>query len=282
MGSGGGYDDAAERMPQELFHAFGFFKKAAARANYELLPERMNEEKCAAVFASADEIIRCRVTDESPFALWQTGLGRLTDGKVNELLAARGSEMADEEGLLRPEDVGMSQTAEGAFHACVCIAAAFAVAQGVLPAARSLSERLEELEESCAALRAEELLLLPDFAEKTAPEGFEDAVAEQLARLTGQPFAPGTGSAVCRLAQAHRPMRALAEALERSCTGEWRELAAMTAARLTGVDAELSAAAERDAADHDILLPLCAHDFLTSAGLLGDLLATLAGDGAAN
>ena len=34
-----------ETMPAEIIHAFGILKKAAARANHALVPDRMTEEK---------------------------------------------------------------------------------------------------------------------------------------------------------------------------------------------------------------------------------------------
>ena len=38
-----------ETMPDEIIQAFGFLKKAAARANYVLKPAKMTKEKCEAI-----------------------------------------------------------------------------------------------------------------------------------------------------------------------------------------------------------------------------------------
>ena len=38
-----------ETMPREITHAFGILKKAAAIANHELKPEKMTDEKLAAI-----------------------------------------------------------------------------------------------------------------------------------------------------------------------------------------------------------------------------------------
>ena len=46
-----------ETMPAEIIHAFGILKKAAAEANHELKPEKMTDEKLAAITAACDEVI---------------------------------------------------------------------------------------------------------------------------------------------------------------------------------------------------------------------------------
>ena len=140
-----------ETMPREIIHAFGVLKKAAARVNYRLLPERMSEEKCAAIHAAADEVIRGRLPDEFPLVVWQTGSGTQTNMNVNEVIARRGSEMADVPGLLHPnDDVNMSQSSNDTFPTALHIAAALAVEDGLLPPARALIETLRALEERYA------------------------------------------------------------------------------------------------------------------------------------
>ena len=46
-----------ETMPREITHAFGILKKAAAMANHELKPEKMTDEKLAAISEACDEVI---------------------------------------------------------------------------------------------------------------------------------------------------------------------------------------------------------------------------------
>ena len=43
-----------ETMPEEIIRAFAMLKKAAALANRQLRPEKMTEEKCAALCEAAD------------------------------------------------------------------------------------------------------------------------------------------------------------------------------------------------------------------------------------
>ena len=42
-----------ETMPREITHAFGILKKAAAQANHELNPQKMTDEKLAAISAAS-------------------------------------------------------------------------------------------------------------------------------------------------------------------------------------------------------------------------------------
>ena len=46
-----------ETMPSEIIHAFGILKKAAARANHALKPEKMTEAKRDAISRAAEEVI---------------------------------------------------------------------------------------------------------------------------------------------------------------------------------------------------------------------------------
>ena len=60
-----------ETMPREIIHAFGLLKKAAARANHQLAPNRMTEEKLAAISQAADEVIDGTLAAEFPLVVWQ-------------------------------------------------------------------------------------------------------------------------------------------------------------------------------------------------------------------
>ena len=140
-----------EPMPAELLRAFGILKMAAARANFTLLPERMTEEKCAAILAAAEELALGRLRDEFPLVVWQTGSGTQTNMNVNEVIARRGSEMADLPGLLHPnDDVNMSQSSNDTFPTALHMAAALAVEDALLPAVEALCGTLGWLEEEYA------------------------------------------------------------------------------------------------------------------------------------
>ena len=78
-----------ETMPAEIIHAFGILKKAAARANRALRPEKMTEEKLAAIEQAADEVISGQLLDNFPLVVWQTGSGTQSNMNSNEVIANR-------------------------------------------------------------------------------------------------------------------------------------------------------------------------------------------------
>ena len=343
-----------ETMPTEIIRAFGILKKAAARVNYMLLPEKMTEEKCAAIFSAADEIIRGKLDDEFPLVVWQTGSGTQTNMNVNEVIARRGSEMADMEGLLHPnDDVNMSQSSNDTFPTALHIAAALAIEDKLLPAVTALIGTLKwledeyadavksgrthlqdavpitfgqevsgwrtSLERDCAQLRA----ALPGLYELAlggtavgtglnAPEGFDTAVAAEIANLTGKPFvtAPNKFHALTSLDElvfAHGAMKALAADLmkiandvrwlgsgPRCGLGELTlpanepgssimpgkvnptqcEQVTMVAVQVMGNDAAIGFAASQGNFELNVFLPVTAYNFLQSARLLAESVAS--------
>ena len=67
-----------ETMPGEIIHAFGILKLAAARANHVLKPEKMTDEKLAAIEKAAGEVISGELNGHFPLVVWQTGSGSPT------------------------------------------------------------------------------------------------------------------------------------------------------------------------------------------------------------
>ncbi len=343
-----------ETMPREIIRAFGILKKAAARANYAICPDRMTEEKCAAIFAAADEIICGKLDGEFPLVVWQTGSGTQTNMNVNEVIARRGSEMADEAGLLHPnDDVNMSQSSNDTFPTALHIAAALAVEDKLLPAAEKLTETLRRLEgenadavksgrthlqdavpvtfgqeisgwraaleRDCAFLRA----ALPGLYELAlggtavgtglnAPEGFAAAAAAEIARATGKPFvsAPNKFCALTSLDAlvfAHGAIKALAADMMKMANDvRWLasgprcglgeiaipanepgssimpgkvnptqcEQVTMVAVQVMGNDAAVGFAASQGNFELNVFLPVTAYNFLQSARLLAESIAS--------
>ena len=58
-----------ETMPREIVHAFGILKKAAARANHALKPEKMTDEKLFAIERASDELIAGKLDDHFPLVV---------------------------------------------------------------------------------------------------------------------------------------------------------------------------------------------------------------------
>ena len=136
-----------ERMPEEIIRAFAVLKKAAALSNRSLRPEKMTEEKCAAIAEAADEIREGKLSDHFPLVVWQTGSGTQSNMNVNEVIANRGNEIAGKPLLHPNDDVNMSQSSNDTFPTAMHIAAAEALEKQVLPAAEALTATLLRLEE---------------------------------------------------------------------------------------------------------------------------------------
>ena len=141
-----------ETMPAEIIHAFGILKKAAARANRALRPEKMTEEKLAAIEQAADEVISGQLLDNFPLVVWQTGSGTQSNMNSNEVIANRGNEIAGKKLLHPNDDINMSQSSNDTFPTAMHIAAVCAIEDKVLPAIDTLTATFRRLEEENAGV----------------------------------------------------------------------------------------------------------------------------------
>lgn len=135
-----------ETMPAEIVHAFGILKKAAARANCALRPEKMTEEKLAAIEQAADEVISGQLLDNFPLVVWQTGSGTQSNMNSNEVIANRGNEIAGKKLLHPNDDINMSQSSNDTFPTAMHIAAVCALEDKVIPAIDTLVTTFRRLE----------------------------------------------------------------------------------------------------------------------------------------
>ena len=135
-----------ETMPAEIIHAFGILKKAAARANRALRPEKMTEEKLAAIEQAADEVISGQLLDNFPLVVWQTGSGTQSNMNSNEVIANRGNEIAGKKLLHPNDDINMSQSSNDTFPTAMHIAAVCALEDKVIPAINTLVTTFRRLE----------------------------------------------------------------------------------------------------------------------------------------
>ncbi|MGM9546340.1 MAG: class II fumarate hydratase [Vescimonas sp.] len=136
-----------ETMPQEIIHAFGILKKAAAMANHALRPEKMTAEKRDAICRACDEIIAGKLNDHFPLVVWQTGSGTQSNMNANEVVANRGNALAGKPLLHPNDDVNMSQSSNDTFPTAMHIAAVLALEDRVIPAIDRLCATMRRLEE---------------------------------------------------------------------------------------------------------------------------------------
>ena len=135
-----------ETMPREITHAFGILKKAAAQANNQLKPEKMTDEKLAAISQACDEVISGALNEHFPLVVWQTGSGTQSNMNTNEVIANRANELAGEKLLHPNDDINMSQSSNDTFPTAMHIAAVIALEDKVIPAIDTLVETFRRLE----------------------------------------------------------------------------------------------------------------------------------------
>ena len=166
-----------ETMPAEILRAFGILKKAAARANHALRPEKMTSGKLAAISQAADEVIEGKLDAHFPLVVWQTGSGTQSNMNANEVIANRANEilasMAGADAArfdgqtagggmpatgsapvrCHPnDDVNMSQSSNDTFPTAMHISAVAALEDRLIPAAEGLIAVFRGLEEKNAGI----------------------------------------------------------------------------------------------------------------------------------
>lgn len=133
-----------QRMPEEIIHAFGILKKAAAQANLAL--GALDEERAVAIQQAADEVISGKLQDHFPLVIYQTGSGTQSNMNVNEVIANRANEILGKK-LVHPNDhVNKSQSSNDTFPTAMHIAAVQAVEDRLLPALDQLEDTFARLE----------------------------------------------------------------------------------------------------------------------------------------
>ena len=116
----GNFNIGKETMPSLLISALFFIKLCCARANNELLPEKMTKEKLQLIekaFENRDKLIET----EFPLKVWQTGSGTQTNMNVNEVIANYASSLSDTVKLHPNDDINMSQSSNDVFPSAIHI-----------------------------------------------------------------------------------------------------------------------------------------------------------------
>jgi len=135
-------------MPKEIIVAFGYLKKAAALANFELgvLPA----EKKDLIVKVCDEIIAGQLFDQFPLVIWQTGSGTQSNMNVNEVVANRahvlaGNKLGEGKTFIHPnDDVNKSQSSNDTFPTAMHIAAYKMLMDVTIPGIEKLRNTIEE------------------------------------------------------------------------------------------------------------------------------------------
>ena len=135
-----------ETMPREITRAFGILKKAAAQANNELKPEKMTDEKLAAISEACDEVMSGSLNEHFPLVVWQTGSGTQSNMNANEVIANRANEIVGKKLCHPNDDINMSQSSNDTFPTAMHIAAVCALEDKLIPAVEKLITTFRKLE----------------------------------------------------------------------------------------------------------------------------------------
>ncbi|HYY28651.1 MAG TPA: lyase family protein, partial [Chthoniobacterales bacterium] len=132
-------------IPREMINAYAILKKAAANANHA--GKRLDDERHKLIVQVCDEILAGRHHDMFPLHVWMTGSGTQFNMNVNEVISNRCSQLAGtplaSKKPVHPNDhVNMAQSSNDSFPSAMYISAALTVKQRLIPAVKTLHERI--------------------------------------------------------------------------------------------------------------------------------------------
>src|SRR5262245_31576457 len=135
-----------DRMPKEVYHAYGYVKKAAALVNTKA--GRLPEWKGQLIQRVCDEVISGALDEEFPLYVWQTGSGTQSNMNVNEVISNRciqlvGGTLGSQEPVHPNDHVNMGQSSNDTFPTAMHIAAYKMAAEKTIPALKRLHAACE-------------------------------------------------------------------------------------------------------------------------------------------
>jgi len=135
-----------DRMPKEVYHAYGIVKKACALVNQAA--GRLPGWKADAIIRAADEAIAGDLDENFPLFVWQTGSGTQSNMNVNEVLSNRaiqllGGELGSQHPVGPNDDVNMSQSSNDSFPTAMHIAAVTLLDKRLIPELDGLAKVIE-------------------------------------------------------------------------------------------------------------------------------------------
>ncbi|NCA90287.1 MAG: class II fumarate hydratase [Gammaproteobacteria bacterium] len=136
-----------DRMPPEVYHAYGYVKKAAAIVNARA--GRLPPWKGELIQRVADEVIAGKLDSEFPLFVWQTGSGTQSNMNVNEVIANRciqlvGGTLGSHDPVHPNDHVNMGQSSNDTFPTAMHIAGYQLATERTIPALRALREALDK------------------------------------------------------------------------------------------------------------------------------------------
>jgi fumarate hydratase, class II len=140
-----------DRMPKEVYHAYGYVKKACALVNAE--EGRLPQWKTDAIIQAAEETIAGQLDAEYPLYVWQTGSGTQSNMNVNEVISNRciqllGGELGSQVPVAPNDDVNMGQSSNDTFPTAMHIAAITEIDGRLIPSLEALQRAIQSKAEA--------------------------------------------------------------------------------------------------------------------------------------
>jgi len=133
-------------MPKEVYHAYGYVKKAAAVVNTQA--GRLPAWKGQLIQRVCDEVVSGALDEDFPLYVWQTGSGTQSNMNVNEVISNRciqlvGGKLGSQQPIHPNDDVNMGQSSNDTFPTAMHIAAYKMATEKTVPALRRLRDAIE-------------------------------------------------------------------------------------------------------------------------------------------
>jgi fumarate hydratase, class II len=134
-----------DRMPKEVYHAYGYVKKAAAIVN--TAAGRLPAWKGELIQRVCDEVISGQLDSEFPLYVFQTGSGTQSNMNVNEVISNRciqlvGGTLGSQQPIHPNDHVNMGQSSNDTFPTAMHIAAYTMATKRTLPAMGRLRDAI--------------------------------------------------------------------------------------------------------------------------------------------
>ncbi len=134
-----------DRMPKEVYHAYGYVKKAAAIVN--TAAGRLLAWKGQLIERVCDEVISGALDADFPLYVWQTGSGTQSNMNVNEVISNRciqlaGGTLGSQEPVHPNDHVNMGQSSNDTFPTAMHIAAYTMATGKTIPALGRLRDAI--------------------------------------------------------------------------------------------------------------------------------------------
>ena len=136
-----------DRMPKEVYHAYGYVKKAAAVVN--TAAGQLPAWKGELIQRVCDEVISGALDTEFPLYVFQTGSGTQSNMNVNEVISNRciqlvGGTLGSQQPVHPNDHVNMGQSSNDTFPTAMHIAAYTMATSRTIPALKRLRDALAD------------------------------------------------------------------------------------------------------------------------------------------